>query len=311
MALRDQPYLPLYVRDFLSDEKLRECSAESIGVYIYIMCLMHRSDEYGKITLKDKDICRGKTAGKQTGKTSGGCRNFVSDFARKISRQVSFSSEIIERSLYELIEENVLFIDGKSLCQKRMIKDNDISVKRSLSGRKGATTTNKIFDKNVKENIQEEGEDFAAAKSPANLAIANAIVYIPNNKENIDKENKGIVKGKNEPEIIEAAEVDLFEDFQRWILENAPAVAKMKEPFTRAEYERLFDEYEAEDIFSTLRAMHNYKPLQQKSVSANLTVRNWLRRDRIQRKGEPRSQESRKSKLNQNAEALADALKNL
>lgn len=29
MALRDQPYLPLYVQDFLTDEKLRECSYEA------------------------------------------------------------------------------------------------------------------------------------------------------------------------------------------------------------------------------------------------------------------------------------------
>ena len=40
MALRDQPYIPLYVQDFMTDEKLNECSAESTGVYIRIMCLM-------------------------------------------------------------------------------------------------------------------------------------------------------------------------------------------------------------------------------------------------------------------------------
>ena len=39
MALRDQPYLPLYVLDFLVDEKLAYCSAESTGVYIRLMCM--------------------------------------------------------------------------------------------------------------------------------------------------------------------------------------------------------------------------------------------------------------------------------
>lgn len=54
MALRDQPYLPLYIQDFLTDEKLAECSAESTGVYIRLMCLFHKSDTYGKILLKQK-----------------------------------------------------------------------------------------------------------------------------------------------------------------------------------------------------------------------------------------------------------------
>ena len=54
MALKDQPYLPLYVDDFLSDEKLSLCSAESTGVYIRLMCLMHKSDEYGAVLLKQK-----------------------------------------------------------------------------------------------------------------------------------------------------------------------------------------------------------------------------------------------------------------
>ena len=43
MALRDQPYIPLYVQDFMTDEKLSECSAESTGVYIRVMCIMHKS----------------------------------------------------------------------------------------------------------------------------------------------------------------------------------------------------------------------------------------------------------------------------
>ena len=55
MALRDQPYLPLYVQDFLTDEKLMECSASATGIYIRIMCIMHKSDEYGVILLKQKD----------------------------------------------------------------------------------------------------------------------------------------------------------------------------------------------------------------------------------------------------------------
>lgn len=54
MPLRNQPYLPLFVDDFQTDERLRDCSAAATGIYIRIMCVMHKSEEYGKILLKQK-----------------------------------------------------------------------------------------------------------------------------------------------------------------------------------------------------------------------------------------------------------------
>lgn len=126
MALRDQPYLPLYVQDFLTDEKLIECSAESTGVYIRLMCLMHKSQEYGKILLRQKDWQNGSS-----------CQNF----ARKLAKQMPYDLEIIERCLQELSDEGVIFITNKEISQKRMIKDNEISLKRSEAGKKGAGAT--------------------------------------------------------------------------------------------------------------------------------------------------------------------------
>ena len=72
MALRDQPYLPLYVQDYLTDEKLNNCSASSQGIYIKIMCLFHKCDPYGGILLKqndkqnDKPIDKRETSKRQT-----------------------------------------------------------------------------------------------------------------------------------------------------------------------------------------------------------------------------------------------------
>ena len=54
MALRNQPYLPLYVQDFMTDEKLNECSPAANGIYIRLMCILHKSETYGQILLKQK-----------------------------------------------------------------------------------------------------------------------------------------------------------------------------------------------------------------------------------------------------------------
>lgn len=146
MALRDQPYLPLYVQDYLTDEKLNNCSPSSQGIYIKIMCLFHKCDPYGGILLKQND--------KQK-------ENICLNFACQLSKQLPFDSLEINSALNELIYERVLSIDGDFLFQKRMVKDNDISNKRSKIGRKGGKKT------------QNKNKEFAKAKSKANYENEN------------------------------------------------------------------------------------------------------------------------------------------
>jgi len=69
-----------------------------------------------------------------------------------------------------------------------------------------------------------------------------------------------------------------FEKFQKWILEKAPRVAKMEEPFTEEEYLRIKEEFPPGMTAEVLLAMHNSKDLLKKNLSANLTFRNWMQR---------------------------------
>jgi len=131
MALRNQPYIPLYVQDFMTDEKLAECSAMATGVYIRIMCLMHKSTYYGKIMLKDRD--------KQDclqGEDYSDKDKQVYYFACKLVKHLPYDIRTIYDGLIELIMEDVLYIDGDFLCQRRMIRDNEISEKRAISSKR-------------------------------------------------------------------------------------------------------------------------------------------------------------------------------
>ena len=152
MALRNNPYLPLYVQDFMTDEKLMECSAEATGIYIRLMCLMHKSEEYGKILLKQKY--------KQTDKQ-------ILNFATQLAKFFPYDFASIERGLTDLIDENVIEISGDYLLQKRMIKDNEVSEKRASAGRNGGNSTQLKISKKIK---KKDG-DFAKAKSEANTDI--------------------------------------------------------------------------------------------------------------------------------------------
>lgn len=150
MALRDQPYIPLYVQDFLTDEKLNACLPATQGVYIKIMCLFHKCEPYGGILLKQKD--------KQN-------ESMCLNFALKLANLLPFNLPIIQDALSELLDEKVLCIDGDFLFQRRMVKDNEISIKRANSGEKGGrkTQSKSSFDKakdkaNIKTNLEAKNE---------------------------------------------------------------------------------------------------------------------------------------------------------
>lgn len=127
MSRRNQPYIPLYAQDFLTDEKLRECSAASVGVYIMLMCVMHKQEEYGTILLREKDHQN---------------EDIIKDFSLKLSKHLPFGVEVIGTALRELLDEDVIQLDGDRILQKRMVRDADISEKRSAAGKNGAASTN-------------------------------------------------------------------------------------------------------------------------------------------------------------------------
>ena len=154
------PYLPLYVQDFLTDEKLIECSAESTGVYIRLLCIMHKAQEYGTILLKQKD--------KQNGST-------LFNFASKLSKQMPWDTATILRGLEELVSEGVVTVEGDKLYQKRMVKDGKVSDARASAGKKGGQKSRQKIEEAASSSSFASGfaSDFAQAKIQANTENEN------------------------------------------------------------------------------------------------------------------------------------------
>lgn len=164
MALRDQPYLPLYIQDFMTDERLMECSAAATGVYIRLMCSLHKSQTYGKILLKQKY----NQSDKQ-----------VVNFAVQLAKHFPFEFDIVVAGFTELLNEGVIEITGNYMLQKRMVNDGELSEKRAKAGKSGGKTTQK--------NNQKLAHDFAQAKKQSNTEIESE------NKNDIKTESKSIV----------------------------------------------------------------------------------------------------------------------
>jgi len=204
MALTNQPYLPLYVQDWLSNNKLKLCTPGAHGLMINIMCLMHKSDEYGTILLQQKF--------KQTTKQS-------SNFAAMIARLLPFEFAETEHFLNELLEEEILKIDGEKMFCERMVKDADLSVKRSLVGSKGGKNTSK------------NNKKFAVAKVQANAEIETDII------SEVDIKIKKQKIKNDEP---------IYRSFKHLCL-------------YQSEFDKLFMNYTKEEIDTTLDAIENHK----------------------------------------------------
>jgi len=179
MALRNQPYLPLYVQDFMTDEKLMECSAKATGVYIRILCMMHKSKNYGTFLLKQND--------KQN-------ESNIVNFACKLAKFLPYTLEVIESSLIELLTEEVLSLEGDLLSQKRMIKDGNISDKRALAGSKGGKKTFGIDDgfaqAKTQANSEDENEYEIDISNNNNLLFKNTLLKNENWKKTISSHFK-------------------------------------------------------------------------------------------------------------------------
>lgn len=136
MARKDKPYLPLYVQDVLTDEKLIECSAQAHGVYFRLLCILHKQEKYGLLCLKQKYK---QNESKSISK--------VEEFARMLARQMPFKAETIQASLEELLEEKVISIEDDALSQKRMVADGELSLIRADVGKTGGSSVTKQYGK--------------------------------------------------------------------------------------------------------------------------------------------------------------------
>lgn len=159
MALRNSPYLPLYIQDFMTDEKLVECSAHATGIYIRVMCLLHKGNPYGTFLLNQKY--------KQSASK-------VFNFASNLARHLPYSVGEIEIGLNELLDNNVLTIDGDLLFQKRMFRDGEISEIRSKSGAKGG---NPMFKNNKFCLTKNTSKNEAKAQANSDIDIEDDIEY--------------------------------------------------------------------------------------------------------------------------------------
>lgn len=176
MALRNQPYFPLYVQDYLTDEKLSMCSWSTQGIYIKLLCLLHKQKDYGKILFKQNH--------KQTANTP-------LEFAKVLIRLLPCELSEMEFAISELLDYEVLQIDGEHLIQKRMVKDGIISEARANAGKKGGGNPNfkkNLFKQNHKQTSKQSSKQNTEDEDEA--VIEDVIEFIDLEKKEKEPQKK-------------------------------------------------------------------------------------------------------------------------
>ncbi len=124
-------------------------------------------------------------------------------------------------------------------------------------------------------HVYEKHENVALIPLDVTL-ITKKITVKPQSKKEILEGERELDSGK--PKHTQE-QIDAFKKFEIYIKDKCSNVSRMKEPFTIDQFLLLKTEFSTNQVADMLLKMHNYKPLLSKNNSANLTFRNWIKKD--------------------------------
>ena len=142
------PYFPFYVGDWMKDPELRLCSIFARGLLVDLLCLMWEAKHRGRLSRAD-----------------GSSPWTDSEIVGAISGSTEAEKLI---GLSELEANGVLKRDDKGvLFSSRMVRDEEIKIKRAVAGSKGGSKTSSKRAANQVANV--------VAKSQQNTEYENEV----------------------------------------------------------------------------------------------------------------------------------------
>lgn len=271
-----------YPQDWMSDSRLRLCSAGARGLWIDIMCLMYLSSERGYLLIDDTVLDE-----------------------KMLQKTLGYDAQEFDVFFTELIKYKIIKKDEKNryFC-KTMVNAQQLSEKRSTSGKLGGNPNLRVLVKQndvlvaslVKQNQNLDKQNDILVKQTGSLVKQNEIlvkqngktppIYIYNNIDNIKSIDIGnnnqiplfVDKERKDEKKERKSEITITHPLQVYIKENFPQVSKLKRQMTGEECEKLLAKHTNSEIADTLLAMENFKQLPSKYVSVYLTLNNWLNR---------------------------------
>jgi hypothetical protein len=144
------PWMKFYPQDWRSDERLRMCSLAARGLWIEMLCLMHRSEQYGLLLISGKAPTDAQLA------VQAGC-----------------SADQIPDLLAELEQADVFSRTRKGVIySRRMMRDEKKAQNARKNGAKGGNPNlYKTKEKTASDNPEDKGGD--KAQKPEARTLTN------------------------------------------------------------------------------------------------------------------------------------------
>lgn len=154
MSAAAQPWMKFYPQDWRADEKLRMCSLSARGLWIEMLAIMHRSEQYGFLLI----------AG-----------SIPTD--AQLAVQVGASPQEVTELLAQLRQADVFSCAANgAIYSRRMTRDNRKSIALSKNGKKGGDATARKTAENERLLEQNSGKgstpDTRGQSSDANASGA-------------------------------------------------------------------------------------------------------------------------------------------
>lgn len=110
-----KPWLKFFPADWIGDERLRLCSLAARGLWVDLMCLMHKSDPYGHLLV-----------------------NGLAPSTKQLSRMLGASATEIHARLKELRDAGVFSLtDFSVIYSRRMVRDAQRQARMQEQGKLG------------------------------------------------------------------------------------------------------------------------------------------------------------------------------
>lgn len=165
MAKKKDFYLKFDFKDFSTDIQLMKCTPATTGVYIRLICLLCQTESRGKyelsedFTTKFAPLLLKQNVEQKNEQIGKHMLDVCCGIADEVGRLLSYEREHIIPAFMELLKHNVIYLEDKFICQKRMIRDAEISKMRSSSGKKGGLASVKKQKKAAKNTADSFAEN--------------------------------------------------------------------------------------------------------------------------------------------------------
>lgn len=157
-----KPAFQFYPGDWMKDPELRSVSVAARGLWIDMLCLMFESSQRGYLLINGK-----------------------APSEMQLTRMVGCTGDELNRYLNELKDAGVVSLTGTLvLFSRRMVRDAEISNKRSKCGKMGGNPN--LLNQNASKTQAKRKQTFNQNQTPSSSTSV---------KENLTKENWGIERG--------------------------------------------------------------------------------------------------------------------